>query len=241
MDSNCQGSAWRTVFMNDRSLAISILQKARDALSERLTQRIIESRHDIEADAAGETYLSEIETLYDQLGGRLAHLNAMLSNLPPAAPTPAAEATASEIVYADLATGQTSAIDLDASAPLPMLGLPAPEPVPALPAPEPLVETFAKVVFCCDAGELEPAATLLAELLDIKPSLARRAARSFAQQCERYPELARRWEELGMSLAETNDYAAATLISDCFELQAIDSLAIVRGMKERLLDIDINE
>ena len=39
--------------MNDRSLAISILQKARDALSERLTERVIESQGEIEADAWG--------------------------------------------------------------------------------------------------------------------------------------------------------------------------------------------
>ncbi len=70
--------------MNPHSLALSILQKARDALAERLTQRIIDAEHEIAEDAAGSTYLSEIESIYDQLGGRLAHVNAMLANLPPA-------------------------------------------------------------------------------------------------------------------------------------------------------------
>jgi len=90
--------------MNDRSIAISILQKARDALSERLTQRVIDAQHEIESDADGSSYLSEIETIYEQLGGRLAHLNAMLSNLPPSTLATPAEAAASEIIYADLAT-----------------------------------------------------------------------------------------------------------------------------------------
>ena len=89
--------------MNQRSLAIAILQRARDVLTEQLTDRVIESRHEIEADAAGGSYLSEIESLYDQLGGRLAHLNAMLANLPPDSTPTSADTAASEIVYADLA------------------------------------------------------------------------------------------------------------------------------------------
>ena len=48
--------------MNDRSLAISILQRARDALHARLTERILESQHEIAADAEGGSYLSEIES-----------------------------------------------------------------------------------------------------------------------------------------------------------------------------------
>ena len=38
---------------NERSLAISILQNARDRLGERLTSRIVEAREEIEADADG--------------------------------------------------------------------------------------------------------------------------------------------------------------------------------------------
>ena len=79
--------------MNDRSLAIHDIAKRSRSLSERLTQRIVEAREEIEADAEGGSYLSEIETIYDQLGSRLAHVNGMLANLPPAAehrrrPTP---------------------------------------------------------------------------------------------------------------------------------------------------------
>src|SRR6186713_3195930 len=64
--------------MDSQAQAIAILQKARDALAARLTQRVIESQQEIEDDADGGTYFSEIEAIYDQLGGRLAHLNAML-------------------------------------------------------------------------------------------------------------------------------------------------------------------
>ncbi|MEX0678240.1 MAG: hypothetical protein WD063_14260 [Pirellulales bacterium] len=222
--------------MHERSLAISILQRARDALSERLSQRIIESQREIEEDAQGGSYLSEIEAIYDQIGARLAHLNAMLTNLPPETPQPApgaarSDAAASEIVYADLASGRSSPLDLEAAPPA-RLGLPAPAPRKK-PAAEPLVEMFASIVIHAQAGDVPSAARVIAELFDIKPSQARRGAQAFRRQMQQFPELALRIEALGAALKETNDYAAATLLADCFEFQAIDALALVRALKSR--------
>jgi hypothetical protein len=229
--------------MNERSLAISILQRARDALSERLSQRIVESQHEIEEDAAGGSYLSEIETIYDQIGARLAHLNAMLTNLPPEDPQPATDsagdATASEIVYADLAAGRALRIDVESAPPLP-LGLPAPSPSEK-PAGEPLVEMFANIVIHTQSGNSASAARAISELFDIKPSQAERGAQAFARQMDDFPELAMRIERLGSALAETNDYAAATLLADCFEFQAIDALALVRALKSRLPHRNAND
>lgn len=221
--------------MNERALAISILQRARDELSQRLTERIVESQHEIEQDAAGGTYLSEIEAIYEQIGARLAHLNAMLTNLPPQEPVAevgaASDPAASEIVYADLAAAQSLPLDVEAAPPAP-LGLPAP-PASEKPAREPLVEMFANIVIHTQSADWAAATRLIAELFDIKPSQARRGARAFARQMDEFPELALRIEELGAALAETNDYAAATLLADCFEFQAIDALALVRQLKRR--------
>jgi len=218
--------------MNQHSRAISILQKARDALSQRLTERIIEGEHDIAEDAAGGSYLSEIEAIYEQLGGRLAHVNAMLSNLPPAPPPlpQSAETAASEIVYADLAASQNTSLDLDATAPLTLLALPAP---PHAEEADPLLEAFAGIVLNIHAGDLHLAARLIAELFDIKPSQARRGATAFARQLERFPELGRRFEQLGATLDETNEYAAATLLGECFEFQPIDALLMARSLKSQ--------
>src|SRR5260221_2349450 len=104
--------------MNHRTLAISILQKARDTLSERLTQRVVDSQQDIEDDAEGCSYLSEIETIYEQLGGRLAHLNAMLANLPAAMGPSLADTAASEVIYADLASAYPTGLEIEAATPL---------------------------------------------------------------------------------------------------------------------------
>ena len=228
--------------MDSHAQALAILQKARDALAARLTQRVVESQQEIEDDAEGGTYFSEIEAIYDQLGGRLAHLNAMLSSLPPAPSQPYSDATASEIVYADLAASPSSTLDpsstfdIDATNPLTLLALPAPshfEEPPSETAAEPMVEVFAGIVLHAQAGNLSGAARLISEAFDVRPSLARRGAQAFERQLERYPDLGRRFEQLGSAIAETNEYAAATLLGECFEFQAIDALLLVRALKNQ--------
>ncbi len=222
--------------MNQRSLAISILQKARDALSERLTQRIVESEDEISSDAEGGSYLSEIETIYDQIGGRLAHLNAMLSNLPPTASSVPADATVSEIIYADLASAYPSGLDLEASNPAPLLALPAPANTDPRPQLQALAEEFANIVTLVQEGDLASAGRLISELFDVKPSQARRGALALARQIVDSPDLVRRVADLARSLNEANEYSTATLLSECFEFQAIESLAIVRALKRRITE-----
>lgn len=222
--------------MNDRSLAISVLQKARDVLHARLTERVIESQHEIVADAEGGSYLSEIETIYEQIGGRLAHLNAMLSNLPPADGAPA-DATASEIIYADLASAYPTRLDLEAVPQAALLGLPAPARTEEVAAFS-LAGALQSIVLHVRAGDLATASRLIAELFDIKPSLARRGASAFARQMINYPDLARRIEELGYSFEATNEYSAATLLGECFEFQAIEALSLVRALKTHSSDPD---
>jgi hypothetical protein len=218
--------------MNDRSLAISVLQKARDALSERLTQRVIESRDDIAADAEGESYLSEIEAIYEQIGGRLSHLNAMLSNLPPTAAPSAADPTASEVIYADLATAYPGGLELEPAPGTRLLGLPAPAHAEDSTDRRAAV-TLQNIVRHVQAADLATASALICELFDIKPSQARRAAQAFTRQIAEQPELARRIEELGGELEAANEYSTATLLGECFAFQAIDALSFVRTLKER--------
>jgi len=223
--------------MNDRSIAIAILQRARDALSERLTQRVIEAQQEIESDADGSSYLSEIETIYEQLGGRLAHLNAMISNLPPSTAAAPAEATASEIIYADLATAYPAGLDLENSSPSSLLGLPAPHAAEASPA-NALVELLEAILAHVITGDQVTAARLFSELFDVRPSQALRGVQAFARQLTVRPELAEQVMELGTSLEATNEYAAATLLGECFEFQAVDALGLVRTLKSRLADSD---
>ncbi len=223
--------------MDDRERAISILQQARDALSQRLTERILESRQEIADDAEGSSYLSEIEAIYEQLGGRLAHLNAMLANLPPENESSSAEPTASEIVYADLASSVSSGLDLEAAPPMPLLALPAPS-SDERPLVESLADELAAIVYSVQSGDITSAAGLISELFDLKPSHGRRAAQAFSRQIVSYPSLARRIAELGRRLSETNEYAGATLLVECFEFQAIEALAIIHALRSQFIASD---
>jgi hypothetical protein len=223
--------------MNERSLAISILQSARDRLSQRLTQRVIESRGEIEDDADGGSYLSEIETLYDQLGSRLAHVNAMLSNLPPVAAPAPADATATEIIYADLASAYPTGFEVETAGQPPMLGLPAPAGSSAR-VEDPLAEVLARIATQVQVGDMTGAARQISECFDLRPSQARRWARSFARQITRYPELPGRLTQLAGVLDEADEQAAAALVAECFETQAAEVLGLVRALRRRLTDGD---
>src|SRR5688572_9674626 len=70
--------------MNERARAIAILNQARDLLIELLTGRIVDSEPAILDEVSGLAYSSEIDTLYEQFGLRLSHINVLLANLPPA-------------------------------------------------------------------------------------------------------------------------------------------------------------
>jgi hypothetical protein len=77
--------------MDERGQAIRVLRRTRDILVQRLSERILEAEEEILAEAEGHSFLSEIETIYDQIGLRLVHVNQMLAHLPAAEPGTAEE------------------------------------------------------------------------------------------------------------------------------------------------------
>ena len=109
--------------MNPRARAIAVLQNAREILSQRLTERIVDGEQEILSDAESGSFVSEIEAIYEQLGARLAHVNTMLANLPPLEDPPT-ETVPVETVFTDVAVyGGESA---GGAAPSGPLALPAP-------------------------------------------------------------------------------------------------------------------
>ncbi|MEX2111819.1 MAG: hypothetical protein WD845_01455 [Pirellulales bacterium] len=224
--------------MNDRSLAIHILQNARDRLSERLTRRIVEAREEIESDAEGGSYLSEIETIYDQLGSRLAHVNGMLANLPPAPPNePGADATATEIIYADLASAYPTGFELEGTLPPMVLGLPAP--ANSDERVDPLADAVCRLATLGEAGDCAAMARLMSESFDLKPSRARRWAASFARQIATRPDLPRRLIDLAVTIDHVSEHSAGALVAECFESEPFEAQAIVRALKRRGRDDDL--
>src|SRR5688572_14065190 len=125
--------------MSDRSLAIEILTKARATLAERLTEKIVEQGEDLLADASGDSYMNEIESLYEQVGVKLSHVSQMLSNLPietqPAhTETACAQHTADDTFT--VATEAAPSADAYVEATMPALAGPLFVATPALPAPK---------------------------------------------------------------------------------------------------------
>jgi hypothetical protein len=222
--------------MNERSLAIHILQNARDQLSERLTQRIIEARDDIESDAEGGSYVSEIEAIYDQLGSRLAHINGMLANLPPAPPheTAGADATATEIIYADLASAYPAGFELEGTSPAPVLALPAPANREA--REDQLAEALCQLASLGVSGDATAMSRLISESFDLKPSRDRAWASAFARQASRQPDLPKRLIDLAVTINHTSEHSAAALLAECFESEPFEALAIIRALKRNGLD-----
>ncbi|MGK0220661.1 MAG: hypothetical protein ACI9HE_004173 [Planctomycetota bacterium] len=68
--------------MVDRLRARTVLTRARDILAERMCEMILESEEGLVQDAQGTSYMDEIGTVYEQVGGRLNHVNTLLSHLP---------------------------------------------------------------------------------------------------------------------------------------------------------------
>lgn len=228
--------------MNSRALAISILQQARDALAERLTERVIDAKEDIAADADGSSYLSEIENIYDQLGGRLSHLNAMLSNLPPdSATTSAPDAAANEIIYADLASAYPAGLAAEGASNICLPALPLATEADELPAEELIADDLENIVVSVQLGDFDAARRLISEVFDIKPSQATRAAQAIERQLSTGGELMRHIAELSVALEESNEYAAATLLVECFEFLPIEALGIVRTLRLRMVNPEAAE
>lgn len=218
--------------MNDRARALAILKQAREILLQRLTERVLDSEESLLDDARGESYMGEIDALYDQIGTPLAHLNQILSNLPAddfqdfqeTHSAPAAAHSYAEIVP------------------------PAWPDVPALPAPrsggvsidtadEPLVsapvsfQTFAAQI---QAGDIVGAGATLAYLFDISAPRAVRCAEHFLLQLHEDPNFLATAVQLRRELASGSSHSALMLLYECFGLTGTESIGVYQALKARL-------
>ena len=210
--------------MNDRARAIEILKYARDMIAERLTERIIDARDDIAEDARGLSYMGEIESVYEQLGGRLAHLNQMLVNLPPDRTQPdASKASPSEA----------------AEQPTALLNSPAADPSePASGAtgdgPPEQAATFQMFFVQIQSADLEGAALSLAQLLQIDQSQGRRCAETFLQQMTSDPDFVQHLLKLRRRMLEGNTNESLLLLSKCFGLYGLELVSALQSLRTRL-------
>jgi hypothetical protein len=232
--------------MNDRLRATDILREARAILAERLTEVVLAQREELLDDARGDSYMNEIESLYEQIGHKLSHVSQMLNHLPaeePPAPhqTHMAAANHSPEDTFTVATEPAPNADGFTQYTTPALCGPVYLSTPALPAPktsEPIkhratnsaLQAFAAQI---QAGDLLAAGRTLGLLFDVEEPRAVACAATFAQRVRSEAAFFRKVMELRSELHSTNTQRALLLLLDCFGLSRGESAEILRNMHRR--------
>src|SRR5439155_2918270 len=231
--------------MTDRTRAAKILREARTILSEHLTEQVLEQAEEILADARGDSYMNEIESLYEHIGIKLSHISQMLSNLPAEEPPPAqTETVAAQHTAANTFTVATEpapnwdGISQDTT---PALMGPLYVATPALPAPKAAVitkdraTTAALQAFAAQiqAGDLLAAGRTLAALFELEDTRGIACAATFAQRVRHEAAFFRKAMELRTELHSANPQRALLLLLDCFGLSRGESAEILRNLQRR--------
>ncbi|PQO44479.1 hypothetical protein [Blastopirellula marina] len=225
--------------MSDRNQALAILKQARDALLARMTTEILEQSEEIMADAEGESFLSEIETLYDRMGNKLAHLNQMIANLPSeVTEQPGEESSferqdaAVEIEKARLphfplkVTPPEDTSELAERADL--IGLPAPgTPLPKAPA-------FGRFVTLIEQGNVDEAGDLIGQILGISPFSGLKCAQTFAARYEADTAVVVQAMRIRHELVAHRFNEALMLMHECFGLQGVEAMVALHKMRDIL-------
>ena len=237
--------------MNDPMRAVAILREAKQILSSRLTERVLEAGEEILADARGESYMNDIETVYEQVGIKLAHINQMLSNLPTdgGTPTPKAAATqarpeASPVADHDGGNDGDPKSTSSTTASLPALShrvtraLPAPKPnVKVIPLPHGSTNvgarprSFQAFANQIQAGDLLAAGQSLAELFDLPEARAVVCATVFADRLRRDRDFISRATQLRAEIEEGSYNRAIVLLHDCFGLTALEAMTVLQSLR----------
>jgi hypothetical protein len=213
--------------MNQLSQAIAILERARQALVERLAEKVVESAEEIIDDAEGRTYGAEIDAIHDQIALRLLHVNSMLAvlphsefaaPLPPGLPAPPGFETATMTSEHSLESGAVTMLTVDAA-----------QPGPASEAP-----SFQTFVGQIQADDLAGAAQALAELLDLPSERTLACAVKFREQMASHPDFLMRAMELRRELHSGSVNGALMLLWECFGLQGPESIGVMLTLRSRL-------
>ena len=234
--------------MNERTTAIDVLRQARAILADRLTELVAEQADEILADARGESYMNEIDSIYDQVGLKLAHVSQMLANLPePETKAPANRSAESRRRQAagddtfSVATEAAPSADAVVENALPALVGPLFIATPALPAPKTTVPirdratTAALAAFAAQiqAGDLLAAGRTLAALFELDEPRAIACAATFAQRVRNEAAFFRKAMELRTELHSPNPQRALLLLLDCFGLVRGEAAEVLRNLQRR--------
>lgn len=226
--------------MNDRARAIALLQQARDILTERLTERLLESRDTVLEDALGLAYSSEIDAIVDQIGQRLNNINVLLNNLPPQEDSPPPQAddivplVAAPVLGYEPTTTETASAEPSLDA-LEESAAVAPAVIYVGADGEPtVVPSFQDFVSLVLAGDLEGGAAVLAPLLNLPGERARQCSERFRDQLREQPQFLQKASGLRNELAAGSVNGALLLLWECFGLQGLESVTALQSLRSRV-------
>lgn len=231
--------------MSQRKRALDLLREAREILAERLTELAIEQSEEILADARGDSYMNEIESLYEQVGMKLAHLGQMISNLPAepeeaASPPPPLDERASEAF--SVATEAAPSADAVSEDTLPALTGPVYVAAPALPSPSSATTTRSRATqlslqaFAAQiqAGDLLAAGRTIGALFELEQPRSIACAATFAQRVRTEASFFRRVMQLRSQIQAGDDQRVRALLGDCFGLSRAEAQEVLAVLRRRL-------
>ncbi len=213
--------------MNERARALAILKQARDLLTDRLTSRIVESREAILEDAAGMTYTSELEAIYDQVGARLVHVNALLSNLP----------TSDEPATSDVTRPQ-QLLTMSPGDPVFVASTAVPHLEGADSSTVEAPASFQSFVQQIVAGEVDQAGATLAGLMDLDQSRASLCAARFHERLTQEPDFLTKAMQLRHALRSGSVNDVLMMLWECFGLQGVEAVSVYQTLQSRARTTD---
>lgn len=243
--------------MSDRNAAIRILREARNLLMQRLAERVRESADAVLEDARGESFLSEIDAIHEQIGLRLIHVNQLLANLPQDEDVEQATSNdAAEGGVQQAANHVDEPPHVDASAEstdnlaanLPQFGRDALQTPAALlfalPAPGKAASTpqtglapagmnWGVFVAQIRDGDQLAAARALVQLLGLPYGRAVVCAEVFRQKCDTDPLAVLELWALHREVRAGRLSSAAHALEQCFELRGAEILAVLEYLLNR--------
>jgi hypothetical protein len=234
--------------MTARKRALDILRQSREVLAERLTELVLEQADDILADARGESYMNEIESLYEQVGMKLAHLGQMISHLPDEAletqtTTASAQHRAEDTFTVATHGAHPPAAELgELEGALPALEGPIYVAAPALPPPGGAPSARAKATqlslqaFAAQiqGGDVVAAGKTLGALFELDDARALACAAMFDQRVRGEAGFFRRVMQLRKQIQSGDNQRVVVLLADCFGLSQPEAAAVVQSLRRRL-------
>lgn len=228
--------------MSDRERALDILREARDLLAQRLAERVLDAEEGLLDDARGDSYLSDIETIYDQFGAKLMHLNQMINNLPQETETAPPEQEgcgAAEFVEPQPAEAAADEMAASHTAALtgPLVVVPR-----ALPAPrlvddrEVPVPSFATFVAQIRGDELRDAARTLSILLALSEARGMQCVRVFTRRWEDDEAFLLKALQLRGEVIGSSYNSALMLLAECFGLVGIEAIGVLQTLRSKFVD-----